>query len=229
MVTAQAAVEAVAQSVFMALIGINLPRSLHTMNELLLPDRSFMAKGTRMLWHELTGENITEDKALWRPYAKHVERRNPAAHGSIFGFPAGEPIGKQDAEASIDAARAMTTYLLGTLHRVIGELVTDDGERMAQEDQWRALPLISPRPATPASKRMARAIGGLRDERGLSVEQIAAATRLHPHSIARIESGMTETSLTMLVTISKALGVSTSALIERAELDSIGEDSSGAS
>jgi hypothetical protein len=68
------------------LIGINLPRSLQTMNEL-LPDRSFMAKGTRMLWQELTGESITEGKARWKPYQKHIERRNPAAHGSIFGWP----------------------------------------------------------------------------------------------------------------------------------------------
>jgi hypothetical protein len=49
-----------------------------------------------------------------------------------------------------------------------------------------------------------------------------------PASVARIESGMTEPSLTTLVTISKP-SVPTSALIERAELDSIGEDSSRAS
>jgi hypothetical protein len=47
-VTAQAAVEAVAQTVFTTLFSINLPRSLVTMNEL-LPDRSFMAKGTNAL------------------------------------------------------------------------------------------------------------------------------------------------------------------------------------
>jgi ribosome-binding protein aMBF1 (putative translation factor) len=222
-VTAQAAVEAVAQTVFTTLIGINLPRSLQTMNEL-LPDRSFMAKGTRMLWQELTGESITQDKPLWRPYAKHVERRNPAAHGSVFGFPTGEPISKEDAEASIDAARAMTTYLFGAFHRAMDELTTDERERMAEEDQWRALRLISPRPATPASERMARVIAELREERGMSVEQLAAATKFHPRSIARIESGMTEPSLTMLVTLSNALGVSTVALIERAALDATGED-----
>jgi hypothetical protein len=42
----------------------------------------------------------------------------------------------------------MTTYLLGTLSRMMDELLTDDGERMAEQDQWRALRLISPRPAT---------------------------------------------------------------------------------
>jgi DNA-binding XRE family transcriptional regulator/HEPN domain-containing protein len=223
-VTAQAAVEAVAQTVFTTLFGLNVPRSLQTMNEL-LPDRSFMAKGTKMLWQELTGESITEDKEIWKPYVKHVERRNPAAHGSIFGFPTGEPISKEDAEASIEAARAMTTYLLGTFSRVMDELVTDDGERMAEEDQWRALRLISPRAATPASKRMARVITELREERGLSAKQFAAATKFHPSSIARIESGATEPSLTMLVTLANALGVSTGALIERAALDSIDDES----
>jgi DNA-binding XRE family transcriptional regulator len=218
-VTAQTAVEAVVQSVFTTLFGINLQRSLQTMNEL-LPDRSFMAKGTRMLWEELTGESITK-QPLWKPYVKHVERRNPAAHGSIFGFPTGEPISKQDAQESIEAARAMTAYLLDTFNRVMGELVTRDGERMAEEDQWRALRLISPRPATPASERISRVTRELRDERGMSVEQLAAATNFHPRSITRIESGLTEPSLTMLITLSKALGVSTPALIERAGLDSI--------
>lgn len=219
-VTAQAAVEAVTQTVFSTLFGINLSRSLHTMNEL-LPDRAFMAKGTRMLWQELTGENITKDKALWKPYVKHVERRNPAAHGSIFGWPSGEPVSKEDAEASIEAARAMTTYLIGIDRRTMGELVTDDGARMAEEDQWRALRLVSSRPATPASERISRVITELREEQGWSVEELASATRFHPRSITRIESGLTEPSLTMLVPLSKAFGLSTSALIERADLDAI--------
>jgi DNA-binding XRE family transcriptional regulator len=217
-VAAQAAVEAVAQSVFTTLFGINLPRSLQTMNEL-LPDRSFMAKGTRMLWEELTGESITEDKARWKPYVKHVERRNPAAHGSIHGFPTGEPIGEDDANESIAAARAMTDYLLATFERVMKELVTETGGRMAEEDGWRALRLLSPRPATPASERMAQAIRELRDEQGLSVEQLAEATRFHPRSIDRMESGLTEPSLTMLVNLAKAFGLSVAALVERGALD----------
>ena len=218
-VTAQAAVEAVAQSVFTALFSINLPRSLRTMNEL-LPDRSFMAKGTRMLWEELAGESITEDKNLWRPYVRHVERRNPAAHGLIHGFPTGEPIGADDAKESIAAAHAMTEYLLRTFERAMNELVGEDGARMAEEDGWRALRLLTPRPATPASERMAKAISDLREERGLSVEQLSEVTLIHVGSIARIESGLTEPSLTMLVTLAKALGVSIATLVERAGLDS---------
>ena len=191
---------------------------------MLLPDRAFIRKGTQMLWQELTGERITQQK-WWESYKHHVmQRRNPAIHGNIFGFPTGEPISKEDAETSIEAARAITTYLLATHNRVIEELVTGDGERMAEEDQWRALRLIPSRPATPASERMARAIAELREERGLSVEQLAAATRFHPRSIARIESGLTEPSLTVLVTLSKALGVSTAVLIERAALDATDED-----
>jgi transcriptional regulator with XRE-family HTH domain len=72
---------------------------------------------------------------------------------------------------------------------------------------------------------MACAIRDLREERGLSVEELAAATSFHPGSISRMESGLTEPSLTMLVALSKALDVSTSALIERAELDSIDANS----
>jgi transcriptional regulator with XRE-family HTH domain len=71
---------------------------------------------------------------------------------------------------------------------------------------------------------MARVITELREERGLSAEQLAAATNFHPNSIARIESGATEPSVTMLVTLANALGVSTVTLIERAALDSIDED-----
>jgi DNA-binding XRE family transcriptional regulator len=222
-VTAQAAVEAVAQSVFTTLFGINLPRSLQTMNEL-LRDRSFMAKGTRMLWEELTGESITEDKTRWKLYVRHVERRNPAAHGSIHGFPTGEPIGEDDAKESIAAARAMTDYLLATFERAMNESVTDNNERMAEEDGWRALRLLSPRPASPASERMAQAIQKLRTEQGLSVEHLAEATRFHPHSIARIESGLTEPSLTMLVTLAKAFEIPVAALVERGALDSIGAE-----
>lgn len=72
--------------------------------------------------------------------------------------------------------------------------------------------------------RVARVITELREERGMSVEQLAVATRFHPDSIARIESGMTEPSLTMLVTRSDALGTSTVVLIQRAGVDSIRDD-----
>jgi DNA-binding XRE family transcriptional regulator len=217
-VIAQTAVEAVAQSVFITLFGINLPRSSRTMNEL-LPDRSFMAKGTRMLWEDLTGDRIADKKELWRPYVKHVERRNPAAHGAIFGFPAGDAIDEEGANESIAAARAMTAYLLDVLMRTMDELVNDSGERMAEEDGWRALRILSSRPATEASKRISRVVTQLREECGLSVDELAKATHFHPRSIARIESGKTETSITMLTVLAKALGASTTALIERASLD----------
>lgn len=217
-VTAQAAVEAVAQTVFSTLFSINLPRSLETMDEL-LPDRSFMAKGTRLLWHELTGENIADNKDVWKPYHRHVERRNPAAHGAIFGWPKGDPITEEEARESIGAARAFTTYLLTTFKSAMDELVGPGGERMAEEDQWRALRIVSSRPATAASERMASVVRALREERGLSVDELARSSKLHTRSIERIESGWTEPSLTMLVPISRALGVSVAALVERAALD----------
>jgi DNA-binding XRE family transcriptional regulator len=222
-VTAQAAVEAVAQSVFTSLFAINLPRSLDTMNAL-LPDRSFMSEGTRMLWRDLTGDRISK-QPFWKAYTKHVvERRNPAVHGSIFGFPSGDPITEDGARQSVQAARAMTAYLLATFENAMAELVTADGERLAEEDDWRALRLLAGRPATPAGKRMARALTKVRVEQGMSIDRLAAATRFHPHSIARMESGMTEPSLTMLVILAKALGVATITLVERAVLDSTEEE-----
>src|SRR5689334_13046268 len=69
-VTAQAAVEAVVQSAFSTFFGMNVPGSSQTLNEV-LPDRSFMAKGTRMLWHEFAGVEVTKDKDFWKPYVRH--------------------------------------------------------------------------------------------------------------------------------------------------------------
>lgn len=221
-VTAQAAVEAVAQSVFATLFAINMPRSTETMIEV-LPDRSFMAKGTRMLWHELTGDKITEDKELWGLYVRHVERRNPAAHGSIFGWPRGIPIGERDATESIRAARAMTIYLLAVFKRTMDDLVNAHDQRMAEEDQWRALRLLGPRPATAVSRRIAQVVQTLREERGLSVGELAAATSFHPDSLARMESGGTEPTLTMLVTLARGLGVSVASIVEQASLDATTE------
>lgn len=217
-VTAQAAVEAVVELAFTSLFGLNLPRSLETMHKL-LPDRSFMDRGTRMLWQELTGDKITDEKDLWKPYIKHIKRRNPAAHGSIFGFPNGDPIGEDDARRSVDAAHAMTSHVLGVMNGVWEGWVGPNQERIAEEDSWRALRLVTPRPATPASTRMARVLTELREGSGLSAEQLADASRLHVGSIARIESGLTEPSLTTLGKLAKALGVTTAELVRRAALD----------
>jgi hypothetical protein len=103
-VTAQTAVESVAQTVFTLLFSLNVPRSLETMHAL-LPDRSFMSKATRVLWADLTGDEIKE-QAFWKEYNKHVERRNRAAHGSNFGLVRGDRVGEDDAQASMKAARA---------------------------------------------------------------------------------------------------------------------------
>jgi ribosome-binding protein aMBF1 (putative translation factor) len=171
-------------------------------------------------WQELTGESITEDKERWKPYAKHVERRDPAAHGSICGFPTGEPISAEDANESIAATRAMTAYLLATFERTMNELVNEHQQRMAEEDDWRSLRLLTSRPASEASKRIARVIQQPRDEQGMTVEDLAKASRFHPDSIKRMESGLTEPSLTMLTTLAKAFAVTVAELVARADLDS---------
>ena len=61
----------------------------------------------------------------------------------------------------------------------------------------------------------------LRNNHGPSVEQLADVSRFHPRSIDRMESGLTEPSLTMLVPLAQALGLSVTALVDRAALDSI--------
>jgi Helix-turn-helix domain len=53
----------------------------------------------------------------------------------------------------------------------------------------------------------------------LSVEQLAEAARFHPRSIDRMESALTEPSLTTLVSLAKAFGLSVAALVERGALD----------
>jgi ribosome-binding protein aMBF1 (putative translation factor) len=100
----------------------------------------------------------------------------------------------------------MTDYLLSKFNAAFEDLVGNAG-RMAEEDGWRALRLLPPRPATVASERMATVIQNLRREHGMSTDDLAVATDFHPRSIERIESGQTEPTLTMLPTLAKALGV----------------------
>jgi hypothetical protein len=72
-VIAQVAVEAVAEIAFTSLFAVNLPQSFVTLMEV-LPDRSFMNRGTRRLWTEITGDQITKPKEEWKAYQAHVER-----------------------------------------------------------------------------------------------------------------------------------------------------------
>jgi transcriptional regulator with XRE-family HTH domain len=63
----------------------------------------------------------------------------------------------------------------------------------------------------------------VREERGRSIGELAAATSLHPDSLARMESGRTEPTLTMLVTLAQGLGVSVASIVEQASLDATTE------
>ena len=145
-VISQVAVETVAEVAFMALFGLNVPRSLQTMMKV-LPDRSFQQDGTRRLWQELTDDRISRSPH-WKEYAvAHIERRNRAAHGSTIGIH-GDPITKEGAEESLKAARGMVEHM----HSVLAEQFTrllgvgGSGERAPELDDWRALAVLSPRP-----------------------------------------------------------------------------------
>ena len=64
-VVAQLGVESVVEAAFVSLLALNVPRSLETMIAL-LPDRSFMEKPTRLLWTDLTRDDITKPKPEWK-------------------------------------------------------------------------------------------------------------------------------------------------------------------
>lgn len=69
-----------------------------------LPARTFMDKGTRVLWRMLTGQDPAADKSVWKPYAAAVEVRNKVAHGAKWPVP-------EESRTSIDAVRAFIAHL----------------------------------------------------------------------------------------------------------------------
>jgi hypothetical protein len=142
-ITAQAAVEAVAEALFTMLFGLHLPRSMQTMMKV-LPDRTFKQEGTRRLWTELTGDNLTSHPSIWKPYDKHIDRRNRAAHGGGMAPLFYDPLTRDDARASIDACRAFTTHLHKTFWPIYERLI-HTGADAAKQDQWRALSVLAPR------------------------------------------------------------------------------------
>jgi len=64
---------------------------------------------------------------------------------------------------------------------------------------------------------LGRAIRTLRSERGWTVEEAAARFRVEPAFVRRIESGRTNPSLAVIVSIATALGVGTSELLQEEE------------
>jgi hypothetical protein len=101
---AQVAAEMGSRNAFIRLLALRhgLPVEDKTIKQL-VPDMSFMDEGTRRLWTELTGgHSVTADKAIWKPYHEHVERRNRIAHGIEWG----DANGGQDAMRSWRAAGA---------------------------------------------------------------------------------------------------------------------------
>jgi transcriptional regulator with XRE-family HTH domain len=60
------------------------------------------------------------------------------------------------------------------------------------------------------------AIRQLREQRGMSQEQLGALVDLHPTWVSRIETGIGDTSWTQLRRIAKALGVDDRDLVDLA-------------
>lgn len=64
---------------------------------------------------------------------------------------------------------------------------------------------------------LAQALQDLRKERGISQEQLADDSGYHRTFISQLERGLKSPSLRTLNDLAKALGISTSALVKRAE------------
>lgn len=72
--------------------------------------------------------------------------------------------------------------------------------------------------ADPSDQRaLGDAVRHLRDERGLSQKALAEATGLHVTYISGIERGRRNPTWAVLLTLSDALGVKASKLVERSE------------
>jgi DNA-binding XRE family transcriptional regulator len=216
-VMAQVAVEAVVEVNFVSLFGVNLPRSMQTMMDV-LPDRSFMHKGTRALWTDLTGDDITKDKSIWTPYHKHIERRNKAAHGGAFGF-RHDPITREEAEASIAAARNLTTHIWDVMQEHWSLLTEPDGFRADEFDSWRGLRVLTPYGEERTATEVGRAVREAREEAGMSREALARAAEMHSLSLLRLENGARPPRVSTLVRVAHALRITVADLVGRADLD----------
>ena len=75
-----------------------------------------------------------------------------------------------------------------------------------------ALPALSPSHA-----RLGRAVRAMRDERGLSQEDLAHAAQIHTTYLSGIERGQRNPTWTVLIALSRALGVTVAELAARAE------------
>jgi HEPN domain-containing protein len=69
-----------------------------------LPGTNLDNEEVRRVFHELTGYTPPQDTEWWREYQAHVQRRHRIVH-------AGARVTHQDAEASIEAAKALIEFL----------------------------------------------------------------------------------------------------------------------
>ena len=143
-VIAQTVIEASVEHAFGFLFHLNIPRSQETMRAL-LPDCTFRRPASRKLWRELTNDDIREPRDEWNAYNRHLDRRNRAAHGGIlYGWLPSEDVTREEAEASIEAVRNMRAHIDRVIGTQIDEIVA--AREQGNEDQWRALRFLRPRP-----------------------------------------------------------------------------------
>lgn len=73
--------------------------------------------------------------------------------------------------------------------------------------------------ATPTQAQLGRAIRRLREQRGLSIEALAALADMHPTYLSGIERGRNNPSWTKLCGLARALDTPISSIASRAETE----------
>jgi hypothetical protein len=65
----------------------------------------------RKVWNAITGDHLGK-QPFWPKYTAHVERRNEVVHKGRLGD---EPVGRSDAEQSVEAVRQLLDHITKVL------------------------------------------------------------------------------------------------------------------
>ena len=109
-IAAQEELEDLVETAFTELIGMTVPVATERAVRALVPDRSFMSRGSRLLWNLLTRDDITRPAARWEAYRSHVERRQ------LLELENASAVGARDAERGLAAVEAVMRHVQAVVH-----------------------------------------------------------------------------------------------------------------
>jgi DNA-binding XRE family transcriptional regulator len=126
----------------------------------------------------------------------------------------------EDAEEELEPSKlkGMTEHVVAlrefteAVHRIADELQAEDADDPEQ-------PGAPVRADDRELAALGRAVGGLREERGLTVAALAAAAKVDPERIAAIQAGQHDPDFDLLVALAEGLDVKPSTLFQRAEVE----------